>query len=366
MSKREQLENFSGLNAFGLSYQQCLESGLAAEKSRAFHGDANQAVSVGLSSGTSGRRGVFLTTPQERLRWAATILASARFLSLLEKHRVAFFLRANSPLYSEAGGTRLRFRYFDLSLPFPELASSLRDFAPTALIAPPAVLSLILQSEKAEGRTLEPRVVVSVADRLEPALRAELAAHFGVVVHEVYQATEGFLGITCLEGTLHLNEELFYLEKTNEEASGAFQPQLSDYFRRSQAFVRFHLDDVLLPLAEPCACGSKRLAIREIMGRADDTLLFTSRAGEERKIWPDFVRQAIQNSLHKDLDFRLVQSGAGLELQLAEEVSESCRKEMEAGIRVHLESQNIELPVLTWNFTLARPVGDKRKRVLRT
>ena len=51
-----------------------LEMAIRGEQTRDFT-EMNGEVAVGLSSGTSGHRGVFVTTEKERSMWAAAILA---------------------------------------------------------------------------------------------------------------------------------------------------------------------------------------------------------------------------------------------------------------------------------------------------
>ncbi|MGZ3738809.1 MAG: F390 synthetase-related protein [Bdellovibrionota bacterium] len=364
MNKTKLLSNFVFLNRFGARYDECLEAGLAQEKSRDFL-TTKLPYSIGLSSGTSGRCGVFLTTERERIRWAATILAHAGFLPLRKKQRVAFFLRANSPLYEQAGGTRLQFRFFDLARDFRELLPELRAYNPTVLIGPPALLKAVREADGAE-RLTHPEVVVSVADKLEKDDRARLEAHFGRKIFEVYQATEGFLGISCREGLLHLNEDLHFIERRYiDDTRTAFEPLISDYFRHSQALVRFRLDDVLIPLGGTCACGSRRQAIREVRGRADDVLLFAGVNGSITAIPPDFVRHAIQNHLESDLDFKVIQDGTRLQIQLESEPAAAALARASNELRGFLASRGIEPPPLDWSFSLRRGLGDKRKRVER-
>jgi len=364
MNKTKLLSNFVFLNRFGARYETCLEAGLAQEKSRDFLA-GKLPYSIGLSSGTSGRRGVFLTTERERIRWAATILAHAGFLSLRKKQRVAFFLRANSPLYEQAGGMRLQFRFFDLARDFRELLPELRVYNPTVLIGPPALLKALREAEGVE-KSVRPSVVISVADKLEKDDRARLEAHFGRKLFEVYQATEGFLGISCRAGTLHLNEDLHYIERRFiDDTKTAFEPVISDFFRHSQALVRFRLDDVLVPLNGTCSCGSKRQAIREVRGRADDVLLFAGVDGAITAIPPDFVRHAIQNHLESDLDFKVIQDGTRLQIQLESEPAAAALARASTELRGFLASRGIEPPPLDWSFGLRRGLGDKRKRVER-
>ncbi|HVK45638.1 MAG TPA: hypothetical protein VM429_12135, partial [Micropruina sp.] len=138
LDKEGWLSRFDGLNDRGLSLEQCLAAAGAAETSGSF--DATLAgVSVGLSSGTSGRRGVFLTSPKEQARWAGVMLAKT-LPSLREPVRVALVLRSGGPLYEAVGGGRITYTHIDLALPAETINERLLAFAPTVLAAPPQVL----------------------------------------------------------------------------------------------------------------------------------------------------------------------------------------------------------------------------------
>ena len=108
------------------------------------------------------------------------------------------------------------------------------------------------------------------------------------------------------------------------------------------------------------------MLIREIRGRSDDVLVFTTRSGARVAIAPDFVRHAIQNQLDRDLDFRVVQEGeARLQIQLEGEPGPAALARASSELRAFLGERGIEPPVLDWSFGLRRGLGDKRKRVER-
>lgn len=305
LDKAAWLAHFDQLNDRGLRLEECLEAARAAESGRSFDA-ALSGVGVGLSSGTSGRQGVFLTSPAERARWAGTVLAKA-LPSLLEPARVALVLRSGGPLYQAVDGGRISFRYVDLALDPDAIAEQLSDFAPTVLAAPPQVLDdLAARSSVAAGK-LRPVVVYSIADVLDSDVAARVEAGFGVGVRQVYQATEGFLGISCSQGTLHLNEDLVHVEReVIDEVSGRFTPIVTDLYRRTQAIIRYRLGDVLVPAPGGCPCGSVFTAIERIEGRADDVLRFAAGTGETRPLFADFVRTAILGA-PAVADFRLLQ-----------------------------------------------------------
>jgi putative adenylate-forming enzyme len=310
LDKATWLANFAGLNDRGLELEDCLRVAREAEARRDFTARMG-GVAIGLSTGTSGRQGVFLTSPAERARWAGTVLAKALPAGLLAGARVALVLRAGGPLYEAVGGRRVRFRFFDLARPLDILAGELAAFAPTVLVAPPQALVHLAASLRAGRLAIRPATIYSVAEVLEPRDRAAIEGAFGVALHEIYQATEGFLGITCRLGRLHLNEDLVFCERewlgSTDGGERRFVPIVTDLFRTTQAIVRYRLGDVLVEAAEPCPCGSPMTAIERIEGRTDDLLRLPAIAsGDWKVVFPDFVRGAVL-AVPGVEDFRLVQ-----------------------------------------------------------
>ena len=98
MDKSFMMTHFNELNTLGVDRDQALEMAIRGEQTRDFT-EMNGEVAVGLSSGTSGHRGVFVTTEKERSMWAAAILAKMLPKGNLVGHRIAFFLRADNELY---------------------------------------------------------------------------------------------------------------------------------------------------------------------------------------------------------------------------------------------------------------------------
>lgn len=281
IDKAAMMRHFDRLTTVGVTLHDALDVAERAERERDFRPTLGD-VTVGLSSGTSGARGVFVVSRAERLRWAGVILRRLLPRPAWGPHRVAFFLRANSNLYGSVASRRLRFEFFDLAAPLEPQFPKLHALNPTVIVAPPSVLRLLAE----RGPNVSPARVVSVAEVLEPQDRAVVAARFGSVF-EVYQATEGFLGVSCRFGTLHLNEDLvaFDFEDVGEARA---TPIVTDFSRRAQPIVRYRLNDVLLPRGEACPCGSPLLGVARVEGRADDVLDLGG-----RRVFPDFVRGAL-------------------------------------------------------------------------
>ena len=361
MDRDAWLAGFAGLNDRGLTLADCLAAARGAEAARRFD-TALRGASVGLSSGTSGRQGAFLTTPAERARWAGSILARALPAGLRGGARVALVLRAGGPLYAAVDGGRIRFRFVDLYAPTEQQRAELAAFAPTVLAAPPVLLDA-LASERAAGRLrLDPATVYSIADVLDPDVEARIGAGFGVPVGQVYQATEGFLGITCAAGRLHLNEDLLHVE-AEPLGAGRFVPVVTDLYRRTQAVVRYRLGDVLVAVDGPCRCGSALLGVRRVEGRHDDALLLDREGGGTGTCFADLVRGAVLGA-DGVADFALDQDAPG-RLRLAVH-PESGWSDAAAALAAALRAAGFVVPgIVPADWTPPDPRA-KRRRISRS
>jgi len=211
VDKQLMMEHFDFFNTRGITRDAAMEVALQAERSRDFRPVLN-GLTVGLSSGTSGHRGLFLASPWEQAGWAGVILARALHRLPSHRLRVAFFLRSNSNLYEHIGGVLIAFRYFDLMLPLDEAVAALNDFRPHIIVGPPSLLGF-LADERTRGKLHNcPERLISVAEVLEPQDRERIAAVFNAPVHQIYQCTEGLLAVSCTEGSLHIQEDVVLLQ----------------------------------------------------------------------------------------------------------------------------------------------------------
>ena len=302
IDKAAMMSNFDALNTEGVTLREAMDVALRAETTRNFapniQGRSTGELTVGLSSGTSGNRSLFLASEEDRDTWAGTILAKLLPGGLLSprRDRVAFFLRANSNLYESVRSRRLEFHFFDLFDELDEHLRRLRDLKPTLLIAPPSMLRL-LGAAQSEGRLqIRPERVISVAEVLEPIDERFIRRRFRQTVHQVYQATEGFLGHSCAFGTVHLAEDAVVIQREPiaGDSGRRFKPIITDFRRRAQPIFRYRLSDILVERRIPCLCASPYIGLEAIEGRADDVFYLRRTEGERyRPVFPDFLRRAL-------------------------------------------------------------------------
>ncbi len=340
INKEELMRNFTEINTRGISQEHALRVAIDAERTRDF-GATIDGVTVGLSSGTSGHRGIFMASPVEQWMYAGTALFKILPGFWRRKNRVAFFLRANNNLYTAVKSRMLRFEYFDLLEPLEKHVERLGRLQPTLLIAPPSLLRQLAEKSLARELSIAPDKIISVAEVLDPVDESFISGVFGQKVHQVYQATEGFLAATCRAGVLHLNEDILHIEKEwLDREHRKFQPVITDFTRKTQPIVRYRLNDILSERATPCPCGSVHTALEFIEGRSDDLFLLPSgtAGGNAVAVYPDFIRRTMLFASENILDYRVVQSAAA-KLQ----IYYSCQPENEAEIRDSIEREFLEL-----------------------
>jgi phenylacetate-CoA ligase len=315
VDKRLMMANFARFNTIGVSAEEALGVALRAERSRDFT-PTLRGVTVGLSSGTSGHRGVFLASPQEQAGWAGVVLARTLH-QLSGRLRVAFFLRSNSNLYEQVGSALIQFQYIDLMTPITEAVACLNLFRPHIVIGPPSLLGA-LADEVAQSRLrIHPQRLISVAETLEPQDRVRLQGAFQAPVHEIYQCTEGLLAISCARGSLHIQEDLVALQfepLDNQDAHTEAErvtPIVTDLWRRTQPIIRYRLNDVLRLADKPCRCGSNFRVIEAVEGRCDDVCYFMADAGGLRPFFPDVIRRMILLASDAIAEYQAVQERPG-------------------------------------------------------
>ena len=356
-TKRDMMGNFQRWNTENVSLEAALAVAIAAESSRDFTQKLN-GLTVGLSSGTTGAKGVFLASHKETVQWAGTVLA--RILrGVPKKSRAALFLRAGSNLYSATDSKFFEFRFFDAITPIESQMESLNAFSPTILVAPPALLKAIAQT----GLKRPPQQLISVAYMLEDEERKVIESAFGVKCDEIYQATEGFLAATCPHGWLHWNEDVVVVEKEWLDKTH-YHPIITDFHRLTQPIIRYRMDDIIIEKQGVCPCGSVFERIGKIVGRADEVLQIPNKTtGILTPVLPDFICRAVIRALPTQSEYRVVQTAPthlAIHLSAPENFANVCNEiaamcETQGAVTPNMEVREYQYPEQT----------EKRRRVIR-
>ena len=364
MDKHIMVTNFAALNAPGISLADATDFAINAEKNRTFSPKL-KGITVGLSTGTSGTRGVFLVSENERAQWAAAILSRVLHPILFKKQKIAFFLRADSNLYNSVSSSLFQFSYFDIFKPIEQLAKALHQYQPDVVGAQPSILLELCRLQVAGTINIKPKSVVSFAEVLYPEDKATIERCLSAGVKEVYQCTEGFLGCTCSHGTMHLNEDLLLIEKEFIDDT-RFHPIVTDFSRSTQFIIRYRLDDILKLSTMPCPCGSATTAVECIEGRSDDVLQFRKRSGELIKIFPDVLSRRIAwvcNDFERYTVRQLSYKEVSISIDCENERYESVKGKFTEVFDVLLQEyliDNVQLTFAPWENT---PRGSKFRKI---
>ena len=367
IDKHAWMSHFDGINTVSVRLVQALAIAEESERTRDFS-PTLKGIAVGLSTGTSGARGVFLASRAERLRWAGTLLAKMLPDGLLAPARVALLLRAGSNLYDTlSGGMRLRFQYFDLATPFDEVLARLDEFKPTILVGPPSVLALVADAVQARSIRIAPTRVIAAAEVLDPIDAERIATVFGAAIEQIYQATEGFLGHNCSHGTIHLNEDCLIVERDwIDRATRRFAPIVTDLYRRTQPVIRYRLNDVLVERQQPCPCGSPFIALERIEGREDDIVWLAGAGGGTMPVFPDVLSRALLNAAPAAHDYRIEQHDFdALRIAISPALSEDQQSAVRQALADCIMRAGAKVPQMSFDDRIEQSTTRKCRRVRR-
>jgi putative adenylate-forming enzyme len=356
IDKQILLSNFAHLNRPGLAAED-LYTALEAGQPRI--GD----YAIGRSTGTSGNRGYYLISDQERFVWLGTILAKALPDALWRRHRVALALPGISDLYQSAStGSRIVLGAFDLAQGVDHWREDLAAFAPDTLVAPPKVLRHL-----AEIGELKARHIFSGAEVLDPLDKDVIESSTGQRVREIYMATEGLFGVSCAHGTLHLAEDVVKFEwQTPDPNSNLVSPIVTDFTRGVQAMVRYRMNDLMQLSDALCPCGSAYQAVMRIEGRQDDIFHLAGLNSVLKMVTPDVLRNAVVDAHPSIRDFRIVQTGAS---EISITLAAGLGVDIDAAVRTSIMARlkPFDLCPVRLNFTrgLTMPIDQKLRRVRR-
>lgn len=302
---------------------------------------------AGLSTGTSGTRGLFLASSEERARYIGQSLA--RMLPIhapITGARIALVLRADSDLYRDAGKGRFSFLHVPLGLDPVDMASRLRDFRPTVLIAPPRELSSLA---RIGARMPGLKRLLWGSEPMAALEREWITDRLGVRPDPIYQATEGFIAAPCQLGRLHLNDDSMDIELERVAGVDACRPIVTDLRRHVQPMVRVHMDDLIRLDPKPCRCGFAGRTVMPVSGRVQD--VWHARGGD---MLPDEVDDRMVAAVSGGARWRVRGSQDGVKLDIDDAT-------LVAKARIAIGDMMGDLPV----HVCIGPDGDgaKRRRV---
>ena len=372
--KAAMMENFDRLNTAGLKKDELVTYAVAKERARDYLGYYAGEYVVGLSSGTSGAKGIYVTPKSLTERLPAVFLARGGIPLRLLPFRILFLLRVFSQGFADIRAPLISLTYLSTMTDPTEIVERMNADRINVLMAPPSLLRVLLPHI---GKIrVKPKRVVSYAEVLEREEKERLQRAFGCPVVEIYQASEGPIGSACRRGTLHLNEDLVYVElfdeggdPVTESGRTARRMIVTNLLNTVQPLIRYEMND-FVELGGPCPCGSRFRSIAKVIGRNDDVFVFRAPDGTIRPVFPDLISRWIITSSDAIREYRVEQHGAGDLDVTVETTGESDQAAVEAALvqrfRTELSAFGIAAPVrVRFEKTPLPPDNRKFKRFVR-
>ena len=311
IDKRTMMDHFDTLNTCGLQLADVMAHAVEKERNRDFLGYYRDAFVVGLSSGTSGNRGIYVTPKALTRRLPFVFLARSGIPLGLLPFRILFLLRVFSQGFADINAPFVHLKYQSTMTPVPEILEAIETGRINILMAPPSLIRLLLPHKDRIAKQV--RLIVTYAEVLEVEEKQRFEQAFGARVIEIYQASEGQIGSACHCGRLHLNEDLVYVELLDADGNPVATPGtvanrmlVTNLVNRAQPLIRYEMNDLVV-LGGPCPCGSRFRTIDRVLGRNDDVLWLRTAEGAWQHVFPDLVSRWIITSDENIREFQVLQ-----------------------------------------------------------
>jgi phenylacetate-CoA ligase len=304
------------------------------------------------TSGTSGRRGVFLETIAEFGHWLADARRMTGRIGLEPGARVIGIgaptaLHITQKLFTALGGFGEGRPTLAVTTPLSELVDALNRDQPEAILTAPSVAGM-LAGEQLEGRlAIRPGRIVLAGEVLADDLIGRIADAWAIELFQVYASTEAL--ILASESPqrvgLHISEDLVVLEVVDEHdrpvAPGVpgHKVLVTSLVNRVLPLIRYELSDTVTIAPGPDPSGRPYLRIERVDGRNDDMLRLPAAGGGETVVLPYRLRAPFVH-LPDVLQYQVVLEERRLAIRvvLRPEFSAETPARIEAGVRAALEA----------------------------
>jgi putative adenylate-forming enzyme len=306
------------------------------------------------TSGSTGRRGVFLFDPDEWLQALAMItrpMAWAGLRARLPKPPRLAMIASTTPWhYSTRVTASLSSRLLptlrlDATEPVTSLVRQLNQWQPEVLTVYPSVLKQLADEQLAGRLRIPLRTIATSAEVLPDDTRRRVKQAWNLRVFDTYGATEyAPISAECSFGRKHLFEDEAIIEIVDDRGRPVPSGERGDRLlltilnRRTQPLIRYEMSDMVRPIDGACECGRPFRLIDSIEGRVEDVLHFPARdgRGEPVSIHPNVFHQLLETVPASGWQVRQEKDGlsvllTGLQDQsLGISISSSMRQVLEA------------------------------------
>jgi len=256
------------------------------------------------TSGTTGRRGIFLSNAREWASYLAPFARSPVWAGLAPNparprrtaHVVSTVPWSVSARAAASLGTSFSSALrLDPTEPLGRIVEQLNDWQPQVLTCYASVAG-ILASEQLAGRLhISPELIMTVAEVLTPEQRTRIEQAWSSSPYNVYGSTESPIAAECERHSgLHIFEDVIIPEVVDRAGNPVPPGEYGDrliitvLFRRTQPLIRYEISDMVRLAQAPCPCGRTFGLIDEVQGRVEEVLVFDDVNGGRVAIDPIF------------------------------------------------------------------------------
>jgi phenylacetate-coenzyme A ligase PaaK-like adenylate-forming protein len=248
---------------------------------------------VASTSGSTGRRGIFLWDPGE---WAAILASYNRSFDwagvgagITHRTRMAVVSSTTSWHQSARVGASVH------RDPLESIVERLNGFQPRVLVAYASMAHLLAEEQLAGRLRISPSFVFASSEVFTEQARRRVEEAWGRKAFEVYAATEpaGIASECEQHRGMHLLEDLVITEVVDENYKPVppsvygHKVLVTVLFSRTMPLIRYEMSDSVRPASSPhCPCGRPFALIYGIQGREEDVLRFPAKSGGQVSVQP--------------------------------------------------------------------------------
>lgn len=174
--------------------------------------------------------------------------------------------------YNPADQELLMSIYHLSSRNFPAYLDKILEFQPEVLYCYPSAGYLLAKLFKEAGVSYRFKLIFTSSEALEDSTRSLIENVFQCRIRDWYGQAERVSAIAqCQEGNYHIEEPYSWTELL--EGPNGHEIIGTPFFNKAMPLLRYRTFDTVIPMQEPCRCGSVYRGIKKIIGRPAAYLL---------------------------------------------------------------------------------------------
>jgi phenylacetate-CoA ligase len=310
------------------------------------------------TSGTTGRRGVFIYNHDAWLNVMA-VIARAQRLSAVETNARSVGIGAPAPMhisgrmFAERRASHPEIPRLDVTMPLEKIVAALNLYQPEIITTYPSFMRILAYEQEAGRLQIAPKMFRSAAEALVPEVCSLILEIWGCPVFQGYACSEaGSIANECNQKNgMHIAEDHLIFETVGDNnvplanclvGQKCLITPLSNF---ALPLIRYELSDLVAVSNEPCLCGQSFARITSIEGRREERMTFTGPDGAIVEIGA-IALQAPLIAMQQVKQFQFIHRHDHLKLCLALTSGTDqakMKREVETALLQTLRAKNIKL-----------------------